>query len=681
MRSVKQLVWGSFSRFSIGRKFLQSVELSMFYPTADHQRVDWKKFAVKNFTKLYVQPWCKNKATQIAGLLKRVELAPVDNQTFFYSIDVFKGLQLRKQIFDNYSVDYTKIVCSSFSEIREELEREQDGFGKAQTAVIDALHAYLQRMKKDTVIAQKYAAQIGQIESLFHRPAESFQEALQRILFFNQFVWQTKHKNNGFGHLDWMLVDLYRADIDRGVLTREDAKALLLDFFAVLHENCWYKSSALIGDTGQIVILGGLTDAGTYCCNELTYLFIEAAMEAKLPDPKVLLRCSVKMPEDLLKLALECIATGIGAPLISNDDAVIPELLAFGYEEKCAYNYATSACWEPLILNVGAEQNNIRILNFAAPMNKLLDIEDLGGFNGWEDICSCYESYLAAYIKKELEELSQLEFEEDPLLSLLSDSALERRKDLLRGGAEYANLGLTTVGLSAAVNSLLNIKRYVFEEKKFSLEELNKLRKDNYAGSPKTVEMLRSNAQHYGSDDPFVLEITNRITAFTSTEFGKYKTKYGGKFKFGVSSPGYVLVGSETEATLDGRKNGEPFMVHISADGATPTTEILSFAAQLDYSGNRINGNVADVMVSPDFLRNNLDKFMLLLRAAFANGLYQMQMNVVDSATIIAARKNPELFPDLIVRVWGFSAYFKDLPEEYQDILVQRAMQSEAALR
>lgn len=681
MKRLRQNIWKSFPYFSLGRKILLGVDLSKFYGACNPAEANWKNFTAKHYKKMYVQPIGKSKAAQIAGLLNRVALDPVKNDTFYYSIDVFSAPQTQAQIFDNYSVDYSKIVYASFDEIRKALQQKEDAFGREQCVLIDGIENYLQRMKKSDAISQKYAMQIEQIESLFYRPAESFREALQRILFFNQLIWQTRHKNIGFGHLDWLLIDLYRKDIAERKITREDAKHLIGEFFAVLHDNCWYKSSALMGDTGQIIILGGLTDQEHYSCNELTYLFIEASMEARLPDPKVLLRCSAQMPEDLLRLALECIATGIGAPLLSNDDEVIPRLLAFGYEDKHAYNHATSACWEPLILNVGAEQNNIRVLNFAEPMNRMFNREDAASFSGWEEVFACYESYLASYIKEVLTELSQLEFEEEPLFSLVSDSAIEKRKDLVRGGAVYANLGLTSVGLSSAVNALLNIRRYVFEEKKFSLDELNTFRKQNYENRQDVVDLLRSNPQRYGKDDPCTLEIANRITAFAGNIFAKYKTKYGGKFKFGVSSPGYVMVGNQTGATFDGRRDGEPFPVHISADGATPATELLSFAAQLDYSGNRINGNVADVMVSPDFLRNNVDKFLLLLKAAFANGLYQIQMNVVDSATIIAARKNPEMFPDLIVRVWGFSAYFKDLPEEYQDILVQRAMQSEAALR
>ena len=100
---------------------------------------------------------------------------------------------------------------------------------------------------------------------------------------------------------------------------------------------------------------------------------------------------------------------------------------------------------------------------------------------------------------------------------------------------------------------------------------------------------------------------------------------------------------------------------------------------KLDYDGNRFNGNVLDFFVSPSFLKANMEKYKLLLKTGFANGLYQLQMNVVDSKTLIEAKANPKLFPNLVVRVWGFSAYFNDLPEEYKDLLIKRALESEKA--
>ena len=118
--------------------------------------------------------------------------------------------------------------------------------------------------------------------------------------------------------------------------------------------------------------------------------------------------------------------------------------------------------------------------------------------------------------------------------------------------------------------------------------------------------------------------------------------------------------------------------MHISLDDNKDYTEIMRFASKLDYSESRFNGNVVDLMVTPNFINKNFDKFLDYLILSLDMGVFQIQLNVVDSKTLIDAKENPEKYPNLIVRVWGFSAYFKDLPESYQDVLIKRAIENES---
>lgn len=635
-------------------------------------------FIREHFSELHAEKIRRSKGQQIKRLLQKVSVMPVEGNMFFYSVDPFKTVMLAKPIFDNYSIDYSEVINSSLQEIAKKLRIRNSLFDKELLAMIDGLHQYLKRCRNNKDLVNKYEKQIDAMESLFHRPAQTFFEGLQRILFVNQFLWQTRHKGVGLGHLDWLLYDLYRSDLQSGTITEEDGLDMLCDFMKALHEHCWFKSSMLMGDTGQIIILGGLSPDGSYRCNTLSYEFIKASKKLRLPDPKVLLRCSGQMPEDLLDLAIDCIATGIGAPLLSNDDAVIPALIDFGYQED-AYQYSTAACWEPLIAGLSCDQNNMCSINFAQPLVAMMDSPEFEELDSMEDILSCYKKHLQSYLKGILTELSQIEFEEDPMLSLFSPVAREAGKDLLRGGAKYAHMGLTSVGMGTVVNSLLNIRRYVLEKGQFTLEALNRMRKCNFDGEEKILQTLKACSPGYGSDAPEVIELTKNICNLTSEEMEKYTTKLGGKFKFGLSSPGYVSCARETPATLDGRKNGDPFSVHISSSSALPPTELMRFAMQLDYRANRINGNVVDFFVTPNALSADKQKYKALIQGAFAGGVYQMQFNVVDSATLIAAKENPDLFPDLVVRVWGFSAYFKDLPDEYKDLLISRAQENEIA--
>lgn len=227
----------------------------------------------------------------------------------------------------------------------------------------------------------------------------------------------------------------------------------------MLHEYYWFKSGLMLGDTGQIIIVGDIDSDNNYFYNDLTVIFIEAMMELKLPEPKVFLRCSSLMPDELLKLALKSMATGIGAPLLSNDDYIIPDLISFGYDAKDSYNYSASACWKPLVTKDSCDLNNIKSFNFVVPLINMLDSGQIGSIRNYEEFVKLYIKFLCMYIKEILEDIETLQFEEDPILSLVSDSSIKFQKDLTAGGAKYYNLGLTTVGIGTVVNSMLNIKK------------------------------------------------------------------------------------------------------------------------------------------------------------------------------------------------------------------------------
>lgn len=626
------------------------------------------------------EPLGKSKTKQLSRFLSKVDICPADNDTFLYSLDCMKTVQNKNPIYGNCTANYEMIVHGSLHEVSESLLDKESAFAQEEQNMISALRDFLARCHRNASVAEKYSKQLDAIESLFERPAQSFFEALQRILFFNQLLWQTGHKLNGLGHLDWILEDLYYHDLASGSLTRDTAKEILRDFFNVLHDNYWFKSSALLGDTGQIIILGGRDINGNYHCNELTYLFIEVSKELRLPDPKVLLRCTADMPQDLLEAAVDCIATGIGAPLLSNDDEIIPDLISCGFEETDVFDYGTAACWEPLIPGVSCDANNVVSLNFAVPLVRLLNSNEFVQCDSLESLLMAYEALLRTYIQELVMPLTTLIFEEDPLLSLISPSSLLQQKDFTRGGAKYNHLGLTSVGMGTVVNSMLNIEKLVYREKRYTAEQLNAYRKENFAGCEDLLQELKNLPHGYGSDDDAVVALTRRIMSVASNELNRYHTKFDGRFKVGLSSPNYISDAEKVEATFDGRKDGEPFGVHISSEKAIPTTELLSFAMKLDYRDNRVNGNVIDFITSPGMLAQNREKYVAMLRTGFSGeggGIFQLQMNVVDSKTLIAAKANPTLFPQLVVRVWGFSAYFNDLPDEYKDVLIARALESE----
>jgi formate C-acetyltransferase len=641
-----------------------------------------KVFLLKSLFKVRVISH-KSKGLELRKLFRKIKINIPNNDRFIYNIDVFKTVSKSNNLtVENLTVDYEKILKGSINDFNLEIDKHVNDLGnnfyKDQNELVLGIEELINRniyklARSNNVNKIKI---IAYFENMKNSKANSFEEALQRILFYNQLLWQTGHSLNGLGRLDKILIETYESDIKNNIITREEAKKIIIDFLNIMHRLYWFKSSSLMGDTGQIIILGGKEEDNSYYSNDLTYLFIEALMEVKLPDPKILLRVSKNIPIELMEIATKCVQTGIGSPLFSNDDVVIDKMIEFGYEKEDAYNYVTSACWEPLIAGNSLDQNNIKTIVFINPLNELFEKENLDKLKSVDEILIEYKKYLEKYLSEILKDLDKINFEQDPLLSFFSKNCILKGKDISQGGEKYNNYGMTSVSLSNTVNSILNIKEFVFDNKKYTFDELNKLRISNFK-IEKTRELLKNSVLKYGMDDLQVIELSNKITNIVNDVLNNYKNKFEGRIKFGLSAPSYLDASKNVLASFDGRTNFEPFGVHISASAAEPYTELIQFASKLDYSLNRFNGNVVDFIVAPSFIQNNFEKFVDFLILSIKVGFFQMQMNVISSDMLIRAKKNPKEFPNLIVRVWGFSSYFNDLPEEYKNVLIERALESE----
>ena len=566
-------------------------------------------------------------------ILKKASIKNQGVGDFFYSLDHSMVVKPKNTMIHNMPVDYDYVTNLELGD----------------SVIENSIKDYVKRINDPRVTLEK---------------PHDLKSALQSILLWNALLWQTGHNLVGLGRLDKVLAKYPLP---------ENAEDLLCDFLKTLHCEYTFKSGVLKGDTGQIILLGGLDENGEYFCNEYTKLFIKCVEKIHLPDPKLLLRCSKNMPKELMELSMECNATGIGSPLFSNDDIVIPKLIDFGYEANDAYNYGVSACWEPLSIGNSLEQNNLANVEYGSCMHQVLVDEMLSECSTFDDVLNVFYKKLENNSIQIKIGLDKIAWEDDPLLSLM----MGLNTDIAEGGAKYNDYGILSVGMSAAVNSLLNIKKFVFEEHKYTLKDVQKIILDNYQNSVDDFALFSENENGYGTESDEAISLTNKIIAKTETFFKDYRNKFGGKVKFGLSSPGYLMIGQNCGATLDGRKAGEAFQTHISRDKGEPLTEIMNFESKLKFTGTSANANVLDVMVPSSLLKDNVDKFATYMMAGIKAGIFQLQMNVLSYAQLVDAKAHPEKYPNLIVRVWGFSAYFNDLPEEYKDHLINRAKQME----
>ncbi|MCR5249102.1 MAG: hypothetical protein K6E50_00695 [Lachnospiraceae bacterium] len=615
--------------------------------------------------------------TEVFSLIcRKIRISDSENKRFFYFIDTDYVMDTtRGYRYENLTPAYDKVLNNGLMELK--YSDPSSEFCRGYNTVCDELGGLAQRIADTIRQRDRSDVRVSWFEALIEKPAEHFCEAIQRMLFINQMFWQTDHRLVGLGAWDTFLWPYYEKDMKTGILSRCEALKVLEDLFRVLHENYRYKSNVLMGDTGQIFVLGRSDENGGYVCNELTYLFIEAMKNVHQPDPKCLLRINKNTPDDLIGLSLDSIATGIGAPLFANDDVILPCLTGFGIPIEDAVEYTTSACWEPLIGGKSSSNNNRTPLNYMRALDNLFKREKLDRITDFNALVDTYLVYLSRNLRAVKTVLRNHVFQNDILLSVFTYGCFESEKDVSQGGALYGELGITSVAMGNLLDALFNIKKFVFEEHRFSLYDIKKMIMSDFAGNEDVLDELREEKGHYGTDDEEVISLTQRIMDHVSAELAEYKKMCGQRIKTGLSGAAYMDSARGFSASFDGRKKGEPFTVHISNEDNDSFTEVVNYAAGLHYENNQFNGNVIDLMMSPDQIISNREKMVQFIKGSIRAGFFEMQMNVVSSKTLIEARKDPEKFPNLIVRVWGFSAYFKDLPEEYQEVLIRRALENE----
>ena len=660
---------------------------------------DASSYLAKNMHKFYISSSKFNKGLQIKNLFRKVDI-DIYNEGFIFFLDEFKNLNLDGQMLDGITVDYSRILNHSIYEYNEMYFNPKEGyrmklysdsdFIRNQQDMLDGIELLIYRITKKLKKSNRKdkTKYVHFFEDMIDKNAEHFEEALQRILFFNQLLWQTGHNLNGLGRLDKILEDYYFDDINSGLITQDEAYDLIKSFIKTLHSYHWFKSNEFLGDTGQVIVLGGKysDDYGEYYFyNDLTYMFIQAIRDLQLSDPKIVLRISNQTPRDLMELSLETISTGIGSPLFSNDEVVIDKMIDFGYEKEDALNYVLSDCWQASAVGKDLGQNNIGCISFLKPLNEFFDNETeafLDNVNSFDELLNSYKYYLKKEAEALIQTLNNIEWNEDPLLSLFNDDCNEVGLDISKGGAKYNHYGITTVGIANTVNSLYALKKLVFEDKKYSINELNKMRKNNFKKDKyqDAYNDLKNLRPRFGMDNVEIFDLSNEISQFLEDCLNGHVNKFSGKIKFGLSGKSYIVEGEEITASFDGRKEGEPLSSHISMDSNNDFTEILRFASKLDYGGTKINGNVVDLILSPGFIKDHMVEFTDFIYSSIKLGFFQMQINGLDSKTLIEAKETPESNINPIVRVWGFNAYFNDLPEKYQDYFMERALKSEGKL-
>ena len=540
-------------------------------------------------------------------------------------------------------------------------------------------------------------------------PARSFREALTTVWI----CWTAAHLENpniglSLGRLDQVLYDAYRRDMDQGRLTVADAIEMICCLWLKIGDHVPAvpeASEQLFGGTGsnQAITLGGVDRDGNDAVNDLTYVMLRATELMKLRDPNLNARyySGVNSQDYLRRLCEVNLKTG-ATPALHNDRAVIKALTSKGETPEQARDYGVIGCVEP-------GSNGRFYGHTAAILLNLTSVLELALFNGrhrhtgldllisqetgdprtfttFEEFAGALEEQIR-WIADRSTDLNNFfgkihqDFYPTPILSSLFEGPMEKGRDLIAGGAAINSSAATIIGLADVADSLSAIEKVVFEEKAVSFGELLEALENNFEGY-EALQALLINPEKtpkYGNDDPKADANVRWLVETLDRVFGEKENYRGGKYRVGYwTMTNHAGFGRLMQAMPNGRKARENFTSGITpVSGVTPSLTKALHSVARQPASCLASGVALNLKYTPEQDREKmLDNFAATVEGYFddaggqSDGGMEIQFNIVTHKTLVDAVGNPD--PELLVRVSGYTAYFKDLNPQMQKEIIDR---------
>lgn len=580
------------------------------------------------------------------------ELAQIKSEHFIHELGFMS----------NVTPDYAKILSKGLIALK-------DGASESTCREIDAVIDLAKRYRDEALkVGNTFVA--NTLKQVPEYPARNFAEALQFFRIIHYSLWLEGVYHVTVGCFDRYMYPYFEKDIKEGVLTEDEAYQLLEEFFLSFNKDSDLYPGVQQGDNGQSMVLGGTDENGEYYFNKLSELCLKASGELLLIDPKINIRVSKDTPIEVYQLGTELTAKGLGFPQYTNDDIVLPALEKLGYDKKDAVNYTMAACWEVIIPGVGTDIANIGALSFVKVIDECLH-KDLPNCKDMDEFMLAVKNEINKEIDKITENIKDLVFFNSPLLDCYMTSPVSKN------GGKYNNFGLHGTGITNAADSLVAINKYLFEDKCITASQLIDAVDKDFIGYSELLHKLRFETPKVGQNDDVADEyLVALLNAFSNSLEGRINCR-GGKYRAGTGSAMYYLWhANEIGASPDGRRKGEPLGANFSTSLFALTGGPFSVIESLtkpDFT-KAMNGGPVTLEFSADMWKGEgtKDKFASFIKTYIAMGGHQIQLNSVNLQTLKDAKIHPENYERLVVRIWGWSAYFVELDEEFQNHVMAR---------
>ena len=502
------------------------------------------------------------------------------------------------------------------------------------------------------------------------------------------------------GHIDQHLWPFYQKGIEDGTLTRDKAKELLSCLWIKFNNQpappkvgVTALESGTYNDFTNINI-GGVDRNGENATNDLSYMILEIQEELHELQPGLSIHIAQNTPDEFLLEGIKVIRQGHGYPSIFNPDTYVQEMVRAGKTIEDAREGGCSGCIE-----VGAFGKEAYLLTGYLNTPKILEITlnngidpqtgkklgletgDPRSFKTFEELYEAWHKQMVYFVNLKLSVNNYIErmfslYAPATFLSLYIDDCIEKGKDYYSGGARYNTTYIQCTGLGTITDCFTTLKKHVFEDKRYTMEEMLDACASNWENGEKMRQYIRNHTPFFGNDDAYADTIAVRVyDDLVKAIEGRPNTR-GGKTQLNMlSTTCHNYFGSVCGATPNGR-----FAHFAISDGTSPAhgsdshgpTAVIKSLGKLDQT--KSGGTLLNVRFVPQLLKRDEDqrKLASLIRTYFKFGGHHIQFNIVDTATLHDAQKHPEEYRDLLVRVAGYSDYFNDMTEQLQNEIIAR---------
>ncbi len=539
-----------------------------------------------------------------------------------------------------------------------------------------------------------------------HAPRD-MQEAIQTYWFTHL---GTVTELNGWdcmnpGHIDQHLYPFYKKGIEEGSMTREKAKELISCFWIKFNNQpappkvgVTALESGTYNDFTNINI-GGIDKYGNDAVNEISYIILEVQEELHELQPGLSIHVSKVTPDEFVMAGARVIRQGHGYPSCFNPDTYTKELVRQGKSQEDANEGGCSGCIE-----VGAFGKEAYILTGYLNTPKILEITLNNGldpvsgkklgletgdprtFTSYEELYAAYHKQMKYFVNMKLAVNNYIErmfslYAPATFLSLFIDDCISKGKDYYSGGARYNTTYIQCTGLGTTTDCLSTLKKHVFEDKKYTMDEILKAVSENFEGNEKMRQYIINRTPFFGNDDEYADTIAVKVYDDLVDAIEGHPNTRGGTTQLNMlSTTCHNYFGSVCGASCNGR-----LAKFAISDGTSPAhgadtngpTSVIKSLGKLDQT--KSGGTLLNVRFVPSLLKReeDLKKLVSLIRTYFSLGGHHIQFNIVDTQTLLDAQNMPEEYKDLLVRVAGYSDYFNDMTEQLQNEIIARTENEE----